>query len=340
MEKRINYGISISRILFSFFIICFHFHRNWSSYPVVYIFLRELAVPVFLIIAFFLGSKVVFSDNITVLVRRIKRLLLPYLFWGIFSWIICILADRILKGDSSISIRDLIWQVCTGSVEAINPVCWYLWDLMFLTICIWLLHRFFGKNVTQLLLVVISVCCLILQYDGCICRYCGELCYELRFITGRLFEIFPFATMGLLFSENKLVAKMEGKRNVWIIVLGLALAIMLPLKDILFVKPQYTMAYAGLANVIVAPILFLFMYLFPFAKIGDKLKKIIGGIAKYTMGVFLSHWIVGNIFNDVLSKMNRTQYTFTGCIIIFILSWGISFMIAKIPLKHSEQFVS
>ena len=100
------------------------------------------------------------------------------------------------------------------------------------------------------------------------------------------------------------------------------------------------MAYAGLANVIVAPILFLFMYLFPFAKIGDKLKKIIGGIAKYTMGVFLSHWIVGNIFNDVLSKMNRTQYTFTGCIIIFILSWGISFMIAKIPLKHTEQFVS
>lgn len=333
MTKEKNVGISILRIFFCFMVICFHYDGNTSASNTYYM-LRELAVPVFMMMAFLLGEKVICSGDNRLLGKRIIRLIIPYIGWGIISYLFYIIIRRIF-GYGEVIYSDIIWQLILGNSPNINPPLWFQWELIVITLLFSFLFRICSKNKKVFcgVLIGIIIVSYVLQYTLVYERLFLDSYEEVRSSIGRLIEVLPFAAGGLLCSLFKMQDKLEKKRVISLVLLWLGVVFSL-FNPYIIPAPKITFAYAGVGNMIVAFFIIFALSIIPNNIYFKPVKDVINFMAKYSMGIYFVHWVVGDMINILWMKIFGINNTFTECFVIYGVSFALCFLISLIPNKY------
>ncbi len=347
-EKNYNYGIAFTKVFLSFCVVCCHYWRldHLGFYPVsVMNRMRGAAVPIFVIMSFFLTEKIFVDKKVHKMKERVWRLLFPYISWAVLYYLGYKVIDVLLKClgfsrggvSAGYTYKDLLWQIAFGSDRYLCPQLWYLFDLIVLTVVFGVVFMLCDKYSWQIMMVL-GIAALGIQYSGINYRLFGGYEYELRYSTGRLAEVFPLACIGLLLAHSKILERMKGKR---ISVALICIMVMLVIAyGGLFTSPAEGFGYGGTYLIAYSTIAFIFFYEFPFEKCGTSVRKILKFLSKYSLGVFCIHVGVGYCWNNVLCVyFNWEQNTFLECICIYAICIFISWIISLVPVKYAEQLV-
>ena len=87
--ESLNLGLSILKFIFSFLVLtCHNFNPKSTGNKYILFFTKErrLHVPSFFIMSFYFMSKYLSSLNFKMFLKRLVRLLIPYILWPIFFW--------------------------------------------------------------------------------------------------------------------------------------------------------------------------------------------------------------------------------------------------------------
>lgn len=328
MNQR-NIGIDILRIWMSFEVILCHFGHELRPCLITSILskFRVLAVPIFMLISFYLFSKSLVPNCIDSkgLGRRLRRLYIPLVFWALVYFVV----DRILVNcgcdvdEPTISM--LFWQLVTG--HSLNPPMWFNVSLAILTMFFFIIYRFFPQHSVRIsiMLLVISF---ILQYSGLNALLFKGLPIELSYPCGRLVEMIPYAASGLLISnyfvdfQNK---SMSVKSVIMLVLISISAFVVMT--GLFSLHGSYSFDYGGIDLLLMSISILSLFIAFPFNKLPNFVKAIILILSKYCMGVYCVHILVGRLL--VLHGCQVDSMLFP--ISIYLISLLVVILISKVP---------
>lgn len=96
-----------------------------------------------------------------------------------------------------------------------------------------------------------------------------------------------------------------------------------------FAVMESQFGYAGIESIWISVLLFLIFLALPFEKLPFQVLVAVKWLAKYTLGVFCIHYSVGRLFTIWLSENVMKARTFSQSIVIWIISYALSFIISK-----------
>lgn len=333
-SKDYNYGVAILRIVFCYLVVSQHYYYASFS-TVIPIYFRWLAVPIFVFISFYFGYNLIASGSIKKYIERGKRLEIPYLFWGIASYLV-LWGLSLFTSIQKPSKQDLLYQVLFGSNEVINAPMWFQWEIIVITIIFILLYKVFKKKTSYVLLFVM-VTAYVLQYLCISTTLLPSAPYEIRNDIVRFFDVIPIACAGYILSDMKLMDKIGKKTWQWLLfllfgVLGILFPQLIP-------APQIASIYSGIQYLVTTFFLFIAFYNMPLHKLPNVVKRIIKFVASYTMGIYCIHWTVGGLLNVEWAKLFNEERTAIEAFVIFVVSLAICVIIDKIPIKYAKMLV-
>lgn len=137
-KKNINLGIEILRVIFCFWVLCSHcLELKKIDYIVRYIFIsKSFHVPCFSFMSFFFTYNIFKFKNAIKLKNRLKRLLIPYIFWPLIIFAIFNISNL-----ENISLYLLRNQLICGFEFIIQ--LWYLFSITLLSILVYILSNLF-----------------------------------------------------------------------------------------------------------------------------------------------------------------------------------------------------
>ena len=312
-----NYGIDILRFLLAVTIVFGHFwtDRGNSGIGSEWIKLQNIAAPSFFLLSFFLSAKYILGSDQQKQCSRLKRLLLPFYFWGIVGWTV---AALLLAGDKNSVIMSLIWQLFTGSSS--NAPLWYLIVLVWITSLYFYIFKIRNKIIAVMMIAGITVASLILQYTGVNYWLFGDHSFEVKYTFGRIIEMIPYASAGMLlwYVCEKL------SKNVIFLACGIV-GIILYHFFCYSLQPN-GFGYAGIPRLIGATSLVMFFVSLPLQTASKPITMLIKNVTNYTLGIYCMHSIVGTIIEKTVLIENQILL----CVLIYIVSYFISFVISRI----------
>ena len=184
-KNNYNYGLSILKMFMCFEVVLCHFWQYDNSLILkLFALMRNVAVPVFIMISFFLMKNFFLSLNHQKLQKRLVKLFKPQLYWAIIYFIIYKICIIIIPNISlKLSLNDLLWQIILGHSPNLNPSMWFQFDLIILTIIFSIIcHHFNSKKVICLISLLLGA--LILQYSGLNYATFNSMIYELKYPLG------------------------------------------------------------------------------------------------------------------------------------------------------------
>lgn len=342
-----NYGIAFIKVFFSFCVVCCHYWEPdiAGSYFVQMMYrMRAIAVPIFVIMSFFLTEKI-FADKDTKKIRkRVWRLLFPHISWAVLYFLGYRIIDVLLKyfGFSiglsvSYKFKDLLWQIFFGHSRYLCPPLWYLFALIVINVLLWVIFRYCGRYSWKII-IMLGIAVLWIQYSGINYKLFGGYEFELRYPLGRLAEVFPVACIGLLLAHSKILEKIKNQR-VYVVLICIMSMLVIAYGG-LFTSPAEGFGYGGTYAIAYSTTAFILFYEFPFEKMWIGIKKTLKFLSKYSFGVFCIHLGVGYCWNNVLCVyFGWERNTFIQCICIYIICIFVSWMISHIPVKYVKQLV-
>ena len=183
-----NVGISICRLVMSFFVVCCHFS---------YFDMAAYAVPFFMFLSFFLATNIFFEDQYKKVMIKIHRLVIPFWGWGIVYY-----AFKTVILNEDINRDELVWQLLLGHSVYINQALWYLCDeiliILLFAVVFFLIKK---KEYRVLALIALMIISLLFQYTELNYRIFDMMDYTRKYPLGRLAEMLPFACSGLLLGQ-------------------------------------------------------------------------------------------------------------------------------------------
>ena len=346
--KDYNYSIAFMRAFFSFCVICAHFYiaARPEFYPsALLIRMSGIAAPIFFMISLFLTSKKYTDKDSIKIGKRLWRLYLPQVVWAVIYY----LGYKVVFygfGFAGIHVdhlfrygwEDLLWQIGFGSDRALCPQFWYQFDLIVITILCYLVYRLAGKHGITVM-TVIGVLAIIMQYSGLnyflFCRFEYELWYPL----GRFAEVMPFAVIALHLGSSGVLNR-NGKLK--LILIAICIAVMAAVTFTSFIPdPKDGFSYGGINKLLYGVCAFVVLYLMPFDKLPDVGKKVLKFLAKYSFGVFCIHMGIGYCTDFILCPLNKWKNgTLIECILVYLVSLLLSWLISLFPGKFSKQIVT
>ncbi len=340
MTKEKNVGIEILRSLMCLGVIGVHFAH--SGFPVSVT--RNLPVPIFMFLSFFLCGNKILGSNKSDLARRLRRILLPYFLWPFFYMYGYSVAQQLFHTSNPTfnNLSSFELQLLTGCAFAAH--FWFLWDLAFFTLVVYgigklkeikKLNRGFVKIGGGISIIVFSI---FMQYSLLNWNIFGNLPYEFRYPFGRICEMIPFAVGGLYFSKIGIPARYKNIR------LGIALSFMglffvLSVFDI--PRPSKGFGYSGIGLMLQTWFLAAFFIIFPFEiLLPDRMRSSVILISRYTMGIYCCHMFVGH-YIDEMCRIKGFDFhcSFVKSLLIYIICWFLCRLISRIPFKLCKQMV-
>lgn len=303
-EQARNTIFDLLKIVLTFLVVNIHI-RNVTHDKVNFLEIYGYyAVPLFVSLSFFLMSKYFYQTrlSISVLLPRIKRLVLPLIFWSGIGF---------LLKPNLISTKNILLQFFTGKV--VDTPLYYLIILIYLTFIFWLITYLPSKFKT-LLYIVIIVTAIILEYAGVNTRFFNLFADEVRKSYGQIVELIKYASLGMLFagliSQNK-------KR---IILFGLAGSTLLLLSLFQFPQP-WGYNYSGIKLFLGTIFVLSSILLIGQVNFSEKINKVINIFGGYSFGVYLCHIIFFETLLQIFSgiKLFNVSYPF---ILLFIYTSG------------------
>ena len=356
-KKEYNYGIAILKIWMCFEVVLFHF-KTWDvSRDTVYGFtgilkyiawyFKDIAVPVFMLLAFILTDIIVLSTDKEKRKKRLYRLIVPVLFWAIVYYIVIRIIDNSNGTITIHGISDLFWQIIAGHVY--NKTLWFQSLLIIITVLFVLFIRLLKPKVGMIVCLLLGLVCLFLQYSSILLHIkefewptnIAGTFFDKSYVVntlGRLFEMIPYAALGMLLYKYSLFEK--ARKRIGIILISLtAIIFLLSFPVFLAIDGFY---YQGIEKIVLAFFSVLFFYAIPFIHIPQIIKKAIRMVSSHIMAVYYMHRLIGLVlYNTSLSSLlNMKQGSLYDCVLIFLISLLFAFMGSKIPVKAIKESFS
>lgn len=346
--KKFNLGFAILRLWLAYAVVTVHFLRMNEAYPngtprpLDWFFQAgAFAVPVFMLMSFFLsGARFPVSDLKTVR-TRLLRLLLPFVFWSTVIFALSWFLDGLGVGwKYGVKWSSLGWQLLGGTCFAIGPQMWFVADLLWLTVLFFAIGRFLSGGRGLAILAGLFLCAVAFSYSG-LNRLCfQDLPYECRYFFGRFFEMIPYAAVGCALSRCRgaFDSVRLGVRGL-IVVSGLALFLFAIYNAVFTLPPG--LGYQGLQRMLQALSLLAAAYFLPTDRVPRVLSVAVVYLSKFTMGVYLVHFTVGRILEScLLPRFGLAGGDLVECLVIFAASMLLCILISFIPSRWVRALVT
>lgn len=330
-KKEINIGISILRVFLSFMVVMDHLYKKEKLKK--YLVFLYYHIPTFFLISFYFTYRTLISFNFSKLKIRIERLLIPYFSWCTISWIIRNIYFYLLKKKCRHSLKDYFINLTNGHIFDI--VLWFQ-NILILTTFLFLLIIFIFKSNHLFALSLIGIIAYLLEYTGTNYKIFFKLTPHYRLTFGRFAEAIPHSFTGFFLASLDIINKIKIKQNKNLIVFySLIILIMITKFDIF--SQLKTFKYGGVRLNIASTCIFFIFSLTNFKFRNKIINKIILQLTNYTAGIYFTHVLIGKgyLARSIVYVKNETLL---GCIIIYIISYIISFIGANVfkntKIKH------
>lgn len=333
IKKQVNLGILILRAILCFWVVSFH-NMNRKKVLIRKILQKHFHVPTFFIISFYYLLKNYNGRNIKKINQRFERLLIPYIIYPIIIWVfnnLLFLFTKNNRFNRILSLNDFIFQLIFG--RKFMGVFWFQFMLIFLTIFFFILV-FLEMNIL-LIFYILSIISYFFQYSGYNYNFFINYQSSVKGSIGYLVEIIPIIASGLTLSSLNIINRLDEYKNKTLIFL--IIIIYFIFKYDIFIDIN-GFCYKGIITNFGSIPLFIFFSLLPINNIENRIiVNLIKYATQYTNGVYCLHSIVSYYLRkiNILLVINRE---ISGCIIIYIISYFISFLnclyLSKTKLKY------
>ena len=317
-------GIELLRFILCFLVVMDHLYSEAQKY----VYMLCYHIPTFFIISFYFTYNTLISFDIKKTKLRLERLFIPYITWSLISYLINVIYFHLFKKPVLHSFKDCLINLINGHI--FNVVLWFQNILILLTllflIIIYLFKKF--KNLYLHILIILWIIAYLFQYSGLNYYFFNHFFCRNTFSTfGRFAEALPNAITGMLLSkiDKKVKIKKHYKK---IIIFSLI---------ILYILTKYHkfdrvkgFRYQGIRLNIAGICIFMIFYSLPFENLKNKLiREILIKITSYTGGIYFIHRLIGcGYLSNYISLIKKR--TIKGCIIVYLISYMISFLGSKI----------
>lgn len=334
ITKKKNDGITILRPLLCFEVVLLHFwvEQVIEKKMLLFYFFESTAVPVFFIISFYFITPRLLEANADYLKVRIVRLIWPLLAWAFIYWLFfkCYFIFVPLEEYNltmelwqiDISLHSLFFQLLSGHAH-LNSSMWYQSVLLCITILAYYAFQNFSVRI-NIWLALIFLFCLIAQYTGLYVLLFHNLSYEIKYPIGRLFEMTPYAIIGIFLAKLNISDYINYRyTSLWMIIIPAIIVFLLLLRNFTELKMD-GYGYPGFLLLVSSTLIFVY-----FIKIGQyiKIPSRIAFLSKYTMGIYCCHRLVAYLVIYSIKKNNIEINMFIICMIIYMISYILCYTI-------------
>ena len=266
--------------------------------------------------------------------KRLWRVCYPQVAWAVIYFII--LSITAAEGMKPMP-TDFLWQVFTGHSDKLNATMWFQTDLIAITLLYLLLFKFQENEKAVLLTQVSFFCALVMQYTGLNSSLFGDLRFELKYPLGRFCEMLPYAALGISCAYFNVFERLKRRRLFFIPLFAVISAFLLKYK-VMTEAPGF-----GNSDSNCIPLAFFvtaFAFLLPLENLPGCVKKALGFITRYTLGIYCMHRLVMHLISLFLPRQAEGTESFVLCLAAYGICFLISFLISRIPLKPFRQLVS
>lgn len=281
-----------------------------------------VCVPVFMTISLFLYVRKSYDDN-NYFKKRIKQLIITYLFWAII--------ELILNNYGNISfIKELDLKGLFLLFISNGTIAYFLFNLLYMTIFTEIIVRIYKKYNCKILYIVFFILSLISMLFSIYCinkiGFSLEFAERLSFSNPLLFIPYSFSAL-FLYNMQKNGYDKEYKKSMFI---SLAMWILLAVGDWIirgynFDFFKYNYESLGRPSLVFESIFIVLLFIL----IKKKPSKIISKLSGLTMGVFLIHTIVLNYLGINLMNLGLNLSGFWIFVVTTLISFLITYVIKK-----------
>lgn len=326
-KRKYNIFLAILRAYLALNIINIHFLRTpppilMNKY-IIRIIRNNLPIHTFFLMSFYFSHKLFLSKNIEKIKKRFERLLIPYLFWPIIIWILNNFLYYTFKLNFKLSLNELKIQLMTG--HCFMSVLWFHYNLIFATLLI-IIIIFLSSNYFVLIMLNLCIFAFYFQYSNLNYKIFSKYSLYKKFTFGRFSEILPSCIIGFIIPSLHSLIILRKYRIYSIYFLLLIFLFLIKYNVFIYINGFY---YQGIGLVVKSSLFFLIGLLMPYEKINNKyIVNIIKIITSYTSGIYFLHTNVERFMKKCIKLIKKK--TFSGSIIIYIISYFISLIGAKI----------
>ena len=334
--KEFNYGLAILKTILAFLVIVAHDFNFESTKNKAIIFIttnRKHHVPSFYIMSFYFMADNLLSLNFKILLKRLRRLLIPYIGWPIIFYSLNHFINSIFNKNLPASFEEFKMQILLGN-KFIHPL-WFQCDLMILTVLFFTIIFIFKKHsflIFEILLILIYA----VEYSGYdytifFQRYLGDDKYLLFYLVGSI----PFTITGFILGSYKVIDILQ-VHKIKTFVLSLLLYKLIADYSIFRIIKNYP--YPGIdLNVQSSCLVFIFS-LFPSYYTTNKyMTKFLIYLTNYTAGVFYLHVPIHRYFRGCFYNIKKG--TFFGMIQEYLICYFFCFFGMSIFRKTSLRYM-
>lgn len=334
-KKVFNYGFALLKTILSFFVIISHnFKKNTTNNTIILTIANNSIphVPSFFLMSFYLMTNNLLKMSFHLLLKRLERLLIPYIIWPIIIWIInnSLLNKYNEKALYSYNLLKLQFLYGYGYI----PQFWFLWNLVLITILFYIIIFFFRKNYLFIFNLILIVSYQLQYSNYCYNNIFLKLPNYNRYSISRLFGMLPLASTGLIFGSYGAINFIQNNSKKSLILLIIIYNLIN--KYHVFANQRNGNYYGIDLNIKAICIISIFS-LFPSEKIHNQyLKKFLTTITNYSGGIYYLHLSIKYFFNPYFKDIKNG--TFFGIIINYNICYLICFfgmlLFRKTTLKY------
>lgn len=333
IEKEYDASLALLKMVMCFFVILAH---GWlpNDSGMFTSFLndtRKFAAVVFMIVAVYFSYPLFCCPNANKLKNRLIRLIIPQIGWSFVYWLFFCVAPTLIRHGGSIQADRLFLQILFG--HSINSPMWFQFMLILMTLIFVILFKVFSRKY-MLVIIVLSGICIFLQYMGINAEIFEGIRSEISIPLGRIVEIFPVATCGIVLAEYKLLDILREKRLITIILSSILLISIEKMWGV--VTPKVGFDYQGIGMIVGGLSIIGIGASIPVSLTTEKGFKIFETITGYTLGIYCMHRLVINVLERLYAyiKFPFEMGTVISCVVVYLVCYLIAFVATNV-LKRS-----
>lgn len=330
-KNKRNYGVEILRMIVAFYVIIYHIYKPKNITQKKFIIKHSFHVPTFLIISFYYLNNNLVKRKVDKIKERLKRLLIPYLFYPIIIYIISnLLYIFFLFKKLKIDLYQLLIQFIVG--RPLYSILWFQFNLILITVLFYII-AFIFKSYYLPFLQFLGILSYLLQFSNINYNYFKNYIYYIRYSVGYFAETIPIAVTGLFISSIDIINISKNKCFLNIMLYIFLLFILFKYE---IFSPVSGFEKQGILLNIEAVSFFVIFSLIQLDNLNKKILFCIKYLTSYTPGIYFLHPEIYVIFKNKINLIKNQ--TILGCLIIYLISYLISFIgynsLKKYKLKH------
>lgn len=332
ISKRRNIGIEILRVILSLWVIVLHCYSSNNS-TLLLLKSKQFHVPCFFFISFYFLFPLISEINIKKFKLRMKKLLIPFYIYPIIIWFFNNILYFIFhwnRYNRFLSLYELRNQLIIGRGIFGIGVLWFQFNLLIFTIVFFISSNLFRKNFL-LIFHIICIICYYLQYSGINYNFFNNYSQTITYTLGNIIETLPIAIAAFTLESNKIIEKLRcyPKRSIFFS----SIVIYFLIRYNIFNQPN-GFSGKGVIYILSSLLLFTIFSLLNINIQNDFTISLIKQITSYTQGIYCLHFIL-----YLNLKIIGFKDTFQTCLLLYLLSYLISFIGFKITEKNALKYL-